>query len=161
MQGTSLGSSEPDGPGRVLRPIVQIRTLGPEVTQSGWQTPRKSPAWTLLTLPPCIALATKSKVGTERVQEGRRAQAPAPQACVSSVCLMSSQPLANICSVSHPDTFCRPTCSASLYSFLSFSVSDSFSLLPCSFSESLRIGHLCPIHWAMPNSPVPRTPGEV
>ena len=111
-----------------LRPIAQIRTLRPKVTRTGWQSPRESPAWTLLTLPPCIALATKNKVGTERVQEGRRAQAPAPQACVSSVCVMSSQLLANICSVSHPDTFCHPTRSASLYSFLSFSVSLILSL---------------------------------
>ena len=50
-------------------------------------------------------------------------RAPAPQACVSSVCLMSSQLLANICSVSHPGTICHPACSASLYSFLNFSVS--------------------------------------
>lgn len=70
-------------------------------------------------------------MGTEQVG------APAPQACVSSVCLMSSQLLANICSVSHPGTICHPACSASLYSFLNFSVSLRLPL--SSFAPSLSV----------------------
>ena len=49
--------------------------------------------------------------------------------------------------------YCHMTC---LFSQL-LCVSASSSLLPCSFSECLRIGHLCLVHWARPNCPMPRT----
>lgn len=100
-----------------LGPIAQMRTLRPRSHRLRGGLPGTIQPGPLLTLTPFIALATWSKVGSEQVQ------ALAPQACVSSVCLMSSQLLTNICSVSHPGTICHPACSASLYSFLNFSVS--------------------------------------
>ena len=100
-----------------LGPIAQTRTLRPKVTPSAWGSPRDSPAWPSADPHP-IYSPSHLEQGGQRAGAGTR-----PTARASSVCLMSSQLLTNICSVSHPGTICHPSCSASLYSFLSFSVS--------------------------------------